>query len=208
MRSKTFSIYALYDTRNLAIRYIGVTSRPLYKRINEHLNGDTNRFVKQWIISLRQMEGGNEIEPRNPEAFGHQRLEYGSVTREEEQTWKEAREEIEREWIEKAEAKGHPLLNDLSPKRDLSGPVTFGESLLPAEFRKAMFEEGAAKDVPVRRILRSAVVERLISCVALGSTTICTAADETFDCTKPVRLPLREQKPGPLHQLWDFKSTR
>jgi hypothetical protein len=198
MQIKRYNVYALYDKRSGAIRYIGVTLRRPKNRIREHLLGQTNKFVEQWIIGLRQMEGGNARQPRRPKSFGARILDSGNLKGSEWSSWKRAKEEVEQPWIDDAEAKGHPLLNGLSSKKELNGPVTFGGSLLPSSFRQAMYEKAEEKNVPPRQIIRSGVLQRVTDTVYLGSTSIIRGA---FDRSRKTKIPPVRKKSDPKRRL-------
>ena len=51
-----YTIYALIDPRDNAVRYIGITERLVHQRLQEHLtNVDGNLKKSAWISELRQL---------------------------------------------------------------------------------------------------------------------------------------------------------
>jgi hypothetical protein len=54
VRNRTYSIYALIDPRNNAVRYVGLTVYP-DERLKQHIQGDGNIPKRQWISELSQL---------------------------------------------------------------------------------------------------------------------------------------------------------
>jgi len=52
--NRTYTIYALLDPRDDAVRYIGLTEYP-DERLKQHIQGDGNIPKRQWIRALRQL---------------------------------------------------------------------------------------------------------------------------------------------------------
>lgn len=161
-------IYALYDKRDGGVRYVGQTER-LIRRVKQHLREPSNRFVKGWIIEMRRSQGGNDKRPRRPDAFDYRILESRTVYPGDEESVRQAKERLERKWITKLEERGHPLLNDLSDKREVTGPVLFGGSLLPRKLLQSLADEARSRDVPVRQIVRKALLRETVKEVRSGS---------------------------------------
>lgn len=56
MENRTYTVYALIDPRNNAVRYVGITEHSIKKRLTEHLIGnDGNKTKIVWISELDQL---------------------------------------------------------------------------------------------------------------------------------------------------------
>jgi hypothetical protein len=47
-----WQIYALVDPRDERVRYVGVTIRPLFDRLADHIEKPTNREMRRWFADL------------------------------------------------------------------------------------------------------------------------------------------------------------
>jgi len=104
----TATIYALVDPFTQAIRYIGMTRRPLRRRLLEHLNQRCNAHKLWWLLDLRERGVEPEIVPLDT---------VRDLTKS---------TAIEREWIDWGIAHGLALLNREAPiSRPYQSETTF-----------------------------------------------------------------------------------
>lgn len=56
MANRTYTVYALIDPRDNSVRYVGITERPINKRLAGHLLGnDGNKTKIAWISELDRL---------------------------------------------------------------------------------------------------------------------------------------------------------
>lgn len=111
MDNRTYTVYALIDPRDNTVRYVGITERPINKRLAGHLLGnDGNKTKIAWISELAQIGISPIIRPLEQVKGRKETLER------------------EQEWIQHFLSLGAPLTNIMgnpsaSKSRRLFGKV-------------------------------------------------------------------------------------
>jgi len=190
------SIYALIDQRDGTVRYVGQSEQP-YSRLRQHLSTkeSSNPFLNSWIWNLRGRGKYDQL----PEHLDIEMLERTRASPREGETLRQAKERIERKWIDKMVDRGEPLLNDLPRSLYLLGKPLFTGGTFRWGLSKNLEDEARARGTTIRQVLREIVLQHFIEGVTPGPAWPPSSYTGHGWPRAPYTLPEQEK---PLHSLW------